>query len=150
MPKKSIFYFLVLKRLGKNSGIEELVLSGSSDQHLAGCLVRIATTDPANNAKMAGLAAICELIKFIGHKARDIFDACEGSKDSFLVQNMDKSMTHLKARKAEPVETQSGEWLEGISRSEMDQELICARLDGVRNTLSDDQCDVEERCKASV
>lgn len=99
---------------------------------------------------MAGLAAICELIKFIGHRARDIFDACEGSKDSFLVQNMDKSMTHLKARKAEPVETQSGEWLEGISRSEMDQELICARLDSVRNTLSDDQCDVEERCKASV
>jgi len=81
---------LVLKRLGGNSGIEELVLAGSGPQQLPNALVRIGTTDPANNAKMAAIAGICELIKFIGIQARETFDSCENGSDPFLQHNMDK------------------------------------------------------------
>ena len=59
----------MLKRLGANSGIGELILEKGS-QNLASTLVRVGVSDPANNAKMAAIAAICELIKFVGIEAR--------------------------------------------------------------------------------
>ena len=52
------------------------------------------------------------------------------------------------ANKAKVIESQSGDWLEGVSKMSLEHELFLGKLDTVNETLEDPQSDAEEKIKA--
>lgn len=142
------------KRLGNNSGLSDLIHSDETSELLPLPLVKIASSDAAANARNAAIAAICELLKLCAsHKARNTFDKIDGGDDPFLQQKMDGAMSSIKekmeaANKAKVIESQSGDWLEGVSKMSLEHELFLGKLDTVNETLEDPQSDAEEKIKA--
>ena len=142
------------KRLGNNSGLSDLIHSDETSELLPLPLVKIASSDAAANARNAAIAAICELLKLCAsHKARNTFDKIDGGDDPFLQQKMDAAMSSIKekmeaANKAKIIESQSGDWLEGVSKMSLEHELFLGKLDTVNETLEDPQSDAEEKIKA--
>ena len=110
----------------------------------------IATSDQAANARNASIAAISELLKLCAsHAARQAFDQCEGAEDPFLQGKMDSAMASMRAKmEKNSIESQSGDWLEGISRLSMDRDLFLSKIDTAHEMLIDPQSDSEERVKA--
>ena len=142
------------KRLGNNSGLSDLIHSDETSELLPLPLVKIASSDAAANARNAAIAAICELLKLCAsHKARNTFDKIDGGDDPFLQQKMDAAMSSIRekmeaANKAKIIESQSGDWLEGVSKMSLEHELFLGKLDTVNETLEDPQSDAEEKIKA--
>ena len=143
-----LFILSVIKRLGPNSGLPDLV--HETDSILPPPLVRIATMDSAANARNAAIAAIVELVKLCAtHKARQAFDQCDGADEPFLQQKMNGAMAQIKQKvEQNSMESQSGDWLEGISKLSMDRDVFLSKIDTVHEILADPQSDNEEKGKA--
>ena len=61
---------------------------------------------------------------------------------------MKKVASKIAQNEKSSVESASGDWLDGTSRMSMDRDIFYAKIDTVRETLIDHQCDSEEKSRS--